>query len=935
MKNLLKIKQSEMDIIQDIYDKISKYKYGVPVNGSLETNMNKLTIPFMLKHYKFLSPDQLDRYKGGICYDTANAFFHHLEKNKIKCKIYWAQCYWPNKNRPLVIFHSFTVAKLKDGKYVYIEASAGNNNGIYTFKSMTPLWIKVMNGMTQAASGFKKDDKKRQFDVIDITNCIPSYGTGYQKWVNNAYDKGKMIKRGIDKEFVKQELTQESFIFQESKLTHKERTLKRLNYDPKTQTILSDIPIPGQKDGEKVRIKLSLDDEIYQKNGICVGPVIKRNPDGSIMHYPNGDYMYDITKGYEIHMGRKDLKSKGWNALSSIKHEEGHVFFKYYPDKKIDEEEKAGNFLRHENWKKQLMGNNKTQHNYHDMDEEEYAADKYSSKKTGLFSTIKMLERVIKVDYADYMKNIKALEKKVSSLENAINNRSIDEKKKLETIKNNLEELGKEMESLRIQRMQIKSKLWDDQNEIENLEDDITDDDYLSDDEKQEYEKNIEELKKECDKFTTDLLSLENQIKLKEKQYDEFNNEYDKLSIADKELAFAKIDLNTEKELANRYISGINLRIKYLKHCQKNGSLKQEVFMFPIEYLQHFQESKLSTKERDDLNDSDFGIPEKRAFPIHDEAHVKAAVKMFSHADAKDKKQLAKRILSKAKKFGMDTSGWDSINEYVQESTISGFEDQNIIDDSTNENSKNTTTDTTTSNEMMEIQNIYDEVSAKFKYGFVVNDKPMTDSNKMSLQYMLKYYHSLSIEDMDKYKVGICIDQAFYIAKLLEDKGIEHKLYFTLVANRINNVLSAHVYLFAFPKETGKCVYIETTAPKSECGVFEFKNEKMALTKPIALLVKIATNEILNSNLPEKRKDTFNWAIDVLDITDHVPPIGSGYYEYFKYCFKHGKYLKDGRAKVYFRDMSRLLKLMTFVKPIQETYDPLHEFNHYFKHVKE
>lgn len=223
MKKLLKIKQSEMDIIQDIYDKISKYKYGVPVNGSLETNMNKLTIPFMLKHYKFLSPDQLDRYKGGICYDTANAFFRHLEKNKIKCKIYWAQCYWPTKNRPLVIFHSFTVAKLKDGKYVYIEASAGNNNGIYTFKSMTPLWIKVMNGMTQAASGFKKDDKKRQFDVIDITNCIPSYGCGYQKWVNNAYDKGKMIKRGIDKEFVKQELTQESFIFQESKLSTKER----------------------------------------------------------------------------------------------------------------------------------------------------------------------------------------------------------------------------------------------------------------------------------------------------------------------------------------------------------------------------------------------------------------------------------------------------------------------------------------------------------------------------------------------------------------------------------------------------------------------------------------------------------------------------------------------------------------------------------------
>lgn len=77
------------------------------------------------------------------------------------------------------------------------------------------------------------------------------------------------------------------------------------------------------------------------------------------------------------------------------------------------------------------------------------------------------------------------------------------------------------------------------------------------------------------------------------------------------------------------------------------------------------QEEKLSTDERKELSDDEFGIPEKRKFPLNDADHVEAAVRMFPYADASDKEALAKRILRKAHEFGMDTSGWDSINKYV------------------------------------------------------------------------------------------------------------------------------------------------------------------------------------------------------------------------------------------------------------------------------
>lgn len=80
-----------------------------------------------------------------------------------------------------------------------------------------------------------------------------------------------------------------------------------------------------------------------------------------------------------------------------------------------------------------------------------------------------------------------------------------------------------------------------------------------------------------------------------------------------------------------------------------------------------FQEAKLNTEKRNELPSSEFGIPEKRAFPLNDKAHVEAAVRMFPHADDEYKEQLAQRILVKAKKLGMDTSGWDSLNKYVNE----------------------------------------------------------------------------------------------------------------------------------------------------------------------------------------------------------------------------------------------------------------------------
>lgn len=63
---------------------------------------------------------------------------------------------------------------------------------------------------------------------------------------------------------------------------------------------------------------------------------------------------------------------------------------------------------------------------------------------------------------------------------------------------------------------------------------------------------------------------------------------------------------------------------------------------------------KLTTEERSELADSDFGIPSLREFPMPDAAHVRAAESYFRYAPEDKKAELAYRILLKAKKFGVE-----------------------------------------------------------------------------------------------------------------------------------------------------------------------------------------------------------------------------------------------------------------------------------------
>ena len=62
-------------------------------------------------------------------------------------------------------------------------------------------------------------------------------------------------------------------------------------------------------------------------------------------------------------------------------------------------------------------------------------------------------------------------------------------------------------------------------------------------------------------------------------------------------------------------------------------------------------EEKLSSKQRNQIDSNQFGLPSQRRYPMPDRAHVMAAIRMFNHVEPQYEKELAKNIIKKMKQY--------------------------------------------------------------------------------------------------------------------------------------------------------------------------------------------------------------------------------------------------------------------------------------------
>lgn len=64
-------------------------------------------------------------------------------------------------------------------------------------------------------------------------------------------------------------------------------------------------------------------------------------------------------------------------------------------------------------------------------------------------------------------------------------------------------------------------------------------------------------------------------------------------------------------------------------------------------------EAKLTTDERNKLKTREFGLPDKRKYPLHDPEHVLQAIKFFNYCNKDDKAELAGNIIEAIERHGM------------------------------------------------------------------------------------------------------------------------------------------------------------------------------------------------------------------------------------------------------------------------------------------
>lgn len=75
---------------------------------------------------------------------------------------------------------------------------------------------------------------------------------------------------------------------------------------------------------------------------------------------------------------------------------------------------------------------------------------------------------------------------------------------------------------------------------------------------------------------------------------------------------------------------------------------------------------ELTEREKDQLPLSDFGLPERREYPMPDAAHVRAAEAYFRYCPEELRPKLARAILAKAQEYGVDIQS-PTILDYAAE----------------------------------------------------------------------------------------------------------------------------------------------------------------------------------------------------------------------------------------------------------------------------
>jgi len=169
MEKLLKIYESLKDIKYGWYDK-NKNLHDKLYEGYFEL-------------YSMQSPEELEKNRIGVCWETVELSRKILEKEGYDCTSYFAIL-----NETGFHCHTFLVVK-KNEKYYWFEVSFSNNKGVHEYDNLNDIFKDMINYFDIIVRD-KKEYNKENIQIFEYTN--PGPGTTCLNFYLNGF-KGKRV----------------------------------------------------------------------------------------------------------------------------------------------------------------------------------------------------------------------------------------------------------------------------------------------------------------------------------------------------------------------------------------------------------------------------------------------------------------------------------------------------------------------------------------------------------------------------------------------------------------------------------------------------------------------------------------------------------------------------------------------------------------------
>ena len=773
------------EVCKELYDEWTNFEYGIPIDGDLTTVTSAKEFD---ENYRFLSPDDFEKYGGGVCWDFVEWGAKFLRNKGIKFHQYYIQTDTP----PNYDTHTFIVCHCGD-KFVYPECAfdiiASDLDGLGTFSSLPEIYNYIASKMFEC-NGNKERFKEFKFSIYEYTQT-PNYGCTCQEYMDFMKEHAHLVFKGVthSEAVVKEHYTassdkfvdylhwkteqyiQDNFdIIQEAtKATKTRRMKKKILRDLKADKDGYGTITDGRGNETDVRIRFGVNRETHagQEWDEDKQKVIRT------LHINNNDMRRDnAIPAYYHEKNHISIDKRCGKRATSKTNKMGYTYSGYtkvYEDKQdVDDLKLIKMFI--EKHRDELISE-------HSRDVDEYLADLNAARSIGYKRMIKTLDD-IRTDTGKKL-SLSAKYHKGSIKKQAMNETISSDRMlydKYLSILNEMKEYHNKLKNSNAGKDTIKESEQT-INECEKiLKTQSTFDKYLRNKHKNDplfvsrYNQLISEYNtdlkyrilflremakydktkagKKSEKAITESYCVNDPIDqlcayMFDKHTDDHHiyehtiifdylngfldksvySESDIHNMTDDVLSYIVLDdlesdviddiyyeadiyfpdnndvktylefkvdiinyLNDQEELdeiTEARIERVNDKGKVVPvRCDKCGGdvaviIRGEPVWLCKECRKYFgavpcniQEAKLTTTKRDKLKASEFGIPEKRTFPLNDKNHVEAAVRMFPHADDSDKKELAKRIIRKAHEFGMDTSKWELLNKYIQEADM-------------------------------------------------------------------------------------------------------------------------------------------------------------------------------------------------------------------------------------------------------------------------